>query len=76
MLSSNNQPLVIIINYNYRYKKSPGHLGCSSGFNSLNYKPYMPPGFNSQGREQCNSLLEKISGSLKQMNFVSYMTML
>ena len=47
-------------NWFYRHKRSPGHLGCSSGFNSMLYKPYLPSGFNTQGREQCNSLLEKI----------------
>ena len=30
-------------------KGSPGHLGCSRGFNSLIYRPYLNKDFNSQG---------------------------
>ena len=35
-----------------RGKSSPGHLGCSRGFNSQLYKAYLPATFNTQGREQ------------------------
>ena len=35
-----------------RSKRSPGHLGCSLGYNSNLYKPYLHDHYNSQGREQ------------------------
>ena len=52
-----------------RGKKSDGHLGCSRGYNSMEYKPHLPNGFYTQGREQVNSLLEKVSRSFNQMNY-------
>ena len=60
----------------YLYKVNLGHVGCSSGFSSQIYKPYLPVGFNAQGREQTNALVEKISASLKQMNFSSFMNIM
>ena len=53
--------------------KSDGHLGCSNGYDGLAYKPYLHKHFNSEGREQVHSLLEKVSSSFRQMNFTSYM---
>ena len=32
-------------------KNKGGHNGCSDGFDFNQYKPYLPHGFNSQGRE-------------------------
>ena len=53
-----------------------GHLGCSSSFNAANYKEHFSRSFNSQGREQFHSLLEKVSSSFTQMNYTSYMILL
>ena len=58
------------------YSKSPGHVGCSSGYNSELYKKNFNPNFNSQGREQFHSLIEKVSTSFNFMSFRGYMTML
>lgn len=58
------------------YSKSPGHVGCSNGFNSELYKENFGRNFNSQGREQFHSLLQKVSTSFNNMSFSSYMTMI
>ena len=51
------------------------HKGCSQGFNSKNYKEFIPT-LNSQGREQMHSVLEKLSPAFRNMNYFSYMTKL
>ena len=53
--------------------KSDGHLGCSNGYDGLAYKPHLHDHFNSEGREQIHSLLEKVSSSFRQTNFTSFM---
>ena len=50
--------------------KSDGHLGCSNGYDGLAYKPYLHKHFNSEGREQVHSLLEKVSSSFRQTNVI------
>ena len=42
------------------------------GYNYRNYKATLP-GLQSQGREQVHSQLEKITSSLRQCSFQSYM---
>ena len=53
--------------------RSDGHLGCSNGYDGLAYKPYLHDNFNSEGREQVHSLLEKVSSFFRQMNYTSFM---
>ena len=68
---------ILFILFYYRQKKSPGHAGCSSGYNSALYQDVLDPSTsNTSGREQTNSLLDKIATSLKSMNYVGYMTTL
>ena len=50
-----------------------GHLGCSEGFNFNLYKPTLPHGTNSQGREQMHAKLDKMVDSLIQMEYSSFM---
>ena len=59
----------LVYNTIFRVKRSDGHLGCSRGYNSMEYKEHLPEGFYTQGREQTNSLLEKVSSSFRQMNY-------
>ena len=53
---------------------SPGHLGCSEGFNfnlyreSLGFKP------NSSGREQTHAAMDSSAKNLIQMNYRNFMT--
>ena len=56
--------------------KSNGHTGCSTGFNSSNYKETLSKNLNTAGREQLHAALDKLTSSFTQMSFVSYMTML
>ena len=53
-----------------------GHLGCSEGFNFNLYKQHLKEGVLSQGREQMHSRLTKLSSSLCQMNYNSFMIFL
>ena len=54
-----------------------GHSGCSTGYNYNLYKKYLPyKHSNSQGREQMHAKLAKLCPSLKQMNYVDFMTFL
>ena len=52
---------------------SNGHLGCSSSYNYMEYKKYISEGddgaSNSQGREQINSVLNRMAPSLRQMSY-------
>ena len=57
-------------------KGKGGHNGCSDGFNFNEYKKYLQPGFNSQGREQMHSQLNELTKSLQQMSYLNYMTFL
>ena len=50
------------------------HSACSRGFNSKLYKDSLP--FNSQNREQANSLLARLKPSLRQMSYSTYMVMI
>ena len=59
--------------YCYRGSKSGGHLGCSSGYDGLAYKPYLHNNLNTEGREQVHSLLEKLASSFRQTNYTSFM---
>ena len=59
--------------YICRNNRVGGHLGCSSGFNSGEYKEYLHANFNSEGREQLHSRLVKLSPSFKQMNYYTFM---
>ena len=52
-----------------RVKRSDGHLGCSRGYNSMEYKADQIEGFYTQGREQTHSLLQKVESSFRQMNY-------
>ena len=52
-----------------------GHVGCPRGYDSQAYKPYMPPHFSTQGREQIHAKLEKLKSSFRQMNYTSFMIM-
>ena len=52
------------------------HKGCSSGYNAEHYKPFLPEGFHTTGREQVNSRLSKIEDSFRQFNYSNYMHML
>ena len=45
------------------------------GYNYRNYKATLP-GLQSQGREQVHSQLDKITRSLRQCNFQSYMILM
>ena len=47
----------------------------SRGYDSQAYRPYMPPNFSTQGREQIHSKLEKLKLSFRQMNYTSFMIM-
>ena len=77
MTSFKASHLVVVSTLYYRQKKSPGHAGCSSGYNSALYQDVLDPSTsNTSGREQTNSLLDKIATSLKSMNYVGYMTTL
>ena len=51
------------------------HTGCSQGYNSQNYRSTLPKNWNTQGREQVHSLLEEVSSSFRQTNYVSFMTL-
>ena len=51
------------------------HRGCSTGFNADIYKPFMPSGYNTQGREQLHAKIERLKPSFSQMNYVSTMSM-
>ena len=53
-----------------------GHLGCSSGYDSGNYKEYLGKHFQTTGREQIHSPLNKLCSSLQQMKFTTYMKFL
>ena len=53
-----------------------GHKGCSDGFNFNLYKEHIDKDFNSQGREQTHSILQKLAPSLRNMNYTSYMIVL
>ena len=65
-------PFIRTLVDSFHYKS---HRGCSSGFNSDIYKQFMPPGFNTQGREQLHAKIERLKPSFSQMNYVSTMTM-
>ena len=56
--------------------KGDGHLGCSQGYNSMEYKADQIEGFYTQGQEQTHSLLQKVESSFCQMNYQSFMIML
>ena len=56
--------------------RQKGHLGCSSGYNYMMYKPHLPPGSSSQGREQMHSVLDKLSKSLRTKNYFHFMSYL
>ena len=53
-----------------------GHLGCSSGYDSGLYKEYMGKHFQTTGREQVHSPLNKLCSSFQQMKFTTYMKFL
>jgi len=56
---------------------SRGHLGCSRGYDASLYKPFLGEEMQmTQGREQINAIIEKVASSLRQMSYVSYMTIL
>ena len=52
-----------------------GHTDCTEGYNFRNYKPHLPR-IISQVREQVHSQLEKLTSSLRQCSFQSYMILL
>ena len=56
--------------------RQKGHLGCSSGYNYMMYKPHLTPGSSSQGREQMHSVLDKLSKSLRTKNYFHFMSYL
>ena len=47
----------------------------TGGPTRLQYKPSLHSHFNSEGREQVHSLLQKVSSSFRQMNYSSFMHM-
>lgn len=57
-------------------KNKGGHNGCSDGFDFNQYKPFLPHGFNSQGREQMHIKLKKMTENLRQMSYPNYMNFL
>ena len=54
-----------------------GHLGCSSEYNFNDYKVYTKVDIdrakNSQGREQMQSILDKLGKSLRQKNYFNFL---
>ena len=57
--------------------KKASHLGCSESYSFLEYKLYTQlhrdGAHHSQGREQIHSVLEKLTPSLRQMNYQNFM---
>ena len=57
--------------------RKASHLGCSESYSFLEYKPYTQLHRNgahhSQGREQMHSVLERLTPSLRQMNYQNFM---
>ena len=55
--------LLCILTFICSGSQSDGHLGCSSGYDGLAYKPHLHSHYNSEGREQVQSLLGKVASS-------------
>ena len=61
----------------YPSTRKASHLGCSESYSFLEYKPYTQlhrdGAHHSQGREQMHSVLERLTPSLRQMNYQNFM---
>ena len=57
-------------------KQKCGHAGCSDGYNFNTYKPHLPEGVFSQGREQMHATMTKLVPSLRTMFYENFMHVL
>ena len=66
--------------YNYYHylnrQATSGHSGCSDGYNYKKYKKHIDVDFNSQAREQTHAIIQKLTTSLRNMNYFSFMTVI